>query len=320
MESLDNQIVVSIQCLVYNHAPYIRQCLDGFVMQKTNFRFEAIVHDDASTDGTQDIIKEYEKKYPDIIKPIYQKENQYSKGIPGYITNLVSSKCKGKYIAMCEGDDYWTDPYKLQKQVDYLDEHPECGLVYTNYKKYIQENQSFIEGQSKQSDFDSLLFSNNICTLTTLYRKGIAEEYRSKYQKISISHSWKMGDYPLWLYIAAHSEIKYLEDVTGVYRVLSNSASHSQDYKKSLSFLLSSYDIRFHFAKEYQKDYLIKNIAGNEVKAIINISNKFNKNAKINVTKFFLRHQLWHPRFYLLCLLSKYKKSRKFAKMLNPFF
>ncbi len=79
MESLDNQIVVSIRCLTYNHAPYIRQCLDGFVMQKTNFRFEAIVHDDASTDGTQDIIREYEKKYPDIIKPIYEKENQYSK-------------------------------------------------------------------------------------------------------------------------------------------------------------------------------------------------------------------------------------------------
>ena len=110
MGSTNNQIVVSIQCLTYNHAPYIRQCLDGFVMQKTNFRFEAIIHDDASTDGTQEIIREYEKKYPDIIKPIYQKENQYSKGIPGYITNIISSKCKGKYFALCEGDDFWIDP------------------------------------------------------------------------------------------------------------------------------------------------------------------------------------------------------------------
>ena len=130
MKSIDNQIVVSIQCLTYNHALYIRQCLDGFVMQKTNFRFEAIVHDDASTDGTQDIIREYEKKYPDIIKPIYQKENQYSKGIPGFITNLVSSKCKGKYIAICEGDDYWIDPNKLQMQVDFLESHPEYSMCF----------------------------------------------------------------------------------------------------------------------------------------------------------------------------------------------
>ena len=81
MKNLDNQIIVSIKCLVYNHAPYIRQCLDGFVMQKTNFRFEAIVHDDASTDGTQDIIREYAEKYPDIINPIYETENQYSKAM-----------------------------------------------------------------------------------------------------------------------------------------------------------------------------------------------------------------------------------------------
>lgn len=312
--------LVSVCCITYNHAPYISQCVDGFLMQKTSFPFEIIINDDCSNDGTTEILKDYAIKYPDLIHLILHDENQYSKGIRRILATFVYPVAKGKYIALCEGDDYWIDPYKLQKQVDFLEENTNYGLVYTNYKKYIQENQSFIEGQSKQSDFDRLLFSNNICTLTTLYRKGIAEEYCSKYQKISISHSWKMGDYPLWLYIAAHSKIEYLEDVTGVYRVLSNSASHFQDYEKSLSFLLSSYDIRFHFAKEYQKDYLIKNIAGNEVKAIINISNKFNKNAKINVTKFFLRHQLWHPRFYLLCLLSKYKKSRKFAKMLNPIF
>lgn len=143
MKNLNNQIVVSIQCLAYNHAPYIRQCLDGFVMQKTNFRFEAIIHDDASTDGTQDIIREYEQKYPDIIKPIYQKENQYSKGIPGYITDLISSKCKGKYIALCEGDDYWTDPLKLQKQVDFLEDHPDFVICSHDYIKYYQNCQSF---------------------------------------------------------------------------------------------------------------------------------------------------------------------------------
>lgn len=115
---MDNteQPMVSIKCLVYNHAPYLRQCLDGFVMQKTNFRFEAIVHDDCSTDGSQEIIKEYAAKYPDIIKPIYETENQYSKH-DGSLSRIIYKHIRGKYIAHCEGDDYWTDPNKLQLQV-----------------------------------------------------------------------------------------------------------------------------------------------------------------------------------------------------------
>lgn len=110
--------LVSITCLTYNHAPYLRQCLDGFVMQKTSFPIEILIYDDASEDGTQDIIREYERKYPDLIKPIYQTENQYSKGVKvEFVYNYP--RAKGKYIAFCEGDDYWTDPNKLQKQIDF---------------------------------------------------------------------------------------------------------------------------------------------------------------------------------------------------------
>lgn len=122
-------IMVSIRCTAYNHEKYIRDALEGFVMQKTNFRFEAIVHDDASTDGTAAIIREYAEKYPDIIKPIYETENQYSKH-DGSLTKIMNSACKGKYIAMCEGDDYWTDPYKLQKQVDFLENNPGFTMVW----------------------------------------------------------------------------------------------------------------------------------------------------------------------------------------------
>lgn len=111
-------IMVSIRCTVYNHEPYLRDCLEGFIMQKTNFRIEAIVHDDASTDGSATIIKEYAEKYPDIIKPIYEVENQYSKH-NGSLERIMNEACKGKYIAFCEGDDYWIDPLKLQKQVDF---------------------------------------------------------------------------------------------------------------------------------------------------------------------------------------------------------
>ena len=108
--------LLSICCVTYNHKKYIRQCLDSFLMQKTNFKFEIIIHDDASTDGTADIIKEYYEKYPDIIKPIFQTENQFSQG-KSISKTFIYPRIKGKYVALCEGDDYWTDPYKLQKQV-----------------------------------------------------------------------------------------------------------------------------------------------------------------------------------------------------------
>ena len=124
-------LMVSIRCTAYNHEPYIRQCLEGFVMQKTNFRFEAIVHDDASTDGTADIIRAYAEKYPDIIKPILETENQYSKH-DGSLRRIMDAHTHGKYIAYCEGDDYWIDPLKLQKQVDWLEEHDDYVMSHSN--------------------------------------------------------------------------------------------------------------------------------------------------------------------------------------------
>lgn len=137
----DNKILLSIRCLVYNHEPFLRQCLDGFVMQKTNFRFEAIVHDDASTDGSAAIIREYAEKYPDIIKPIYETENQYSKH-DGSLGRIMNAACKGKYIAVCEGDDYWIDPLKLQKQVDFLETHLDYSMCFHRAKIENKINKS----------------------------------------------------------------------------------------------------------------------------------------------------------------------------------
>jgi len=123
--------LVSVFCMAYNHEKYIEDALKGFVMQKTSFRFEVLVHDDASQDRTADIIREYEMKHPDIIKPIYQTENQYSKN-PGIIWDLFMEKSNGKYIAICEGDDCWITPNKIQRQVDYMESHPDCTLCFTN--------------------------------------------------------------------------------------------------------------------------------------------------------------------------------------------
>lgn len=144
-----DRLLVSIECLTYNHEPYIAQTLDGFLMQKTNFPFEVIVHDDASTDKTADIICEYEKKFPKIIKPIYETENQYSKH-DGSLARIVNAALKGKYVAMCEGDDYWIDENKLQMQVDFLERNPEYGMCFSNAKTVDNTNLTSIARVNRQ--------------------------------------------------------------------------------------------------------------------------------------------------------------------------
>lgn len=135
--------IVAIHCLVYNHEPYLRDCFEGFVMQQTNFPFVAIVHDDASTDSSAAIIHEYEEKYPHIFKPIYENENVFQNGGVAAINELMNAAIDAtgaKYVAMCEGDDYWTDPLKLQKQVDFMEANPEYVLCCHRYKIYNQND------------------------------------------------------------------------------------------------------------------------------------------------------------------------------------
>ena len=133
--------LVTIACVIYNQEKYIDEAIDGFLMQKVSFPYEILIHDDASTDRTAKIINEYARKYQDIIKPLFQKDNQYSKGKKPFI-DYVFPRAEGKYIALCEGDDYWTDPYKLQKQYDILEANSQYPMCFHNaYVTY--------EGKSK---------------------------------------------------------------------------------------------------------------------------------------------------------------------------
>ena len=248
-------LMVTILCLVYNHESYIRQCLEGFVMQKTNFRFEAIVHDDASTDGTAAIIREYAEKYPDIIKPIFETENQYSKG-DGSLGRIMTAHTHGKYVAICEGDDYWIDPLKLQRQVDFLEGNPEYVLTYTgayivNANSEKQRWRYFLQ-KRYSGDVTKYLFCKGsfIITATTCYRSDYIAEFT--HEKSMIPFPLKMGDLPLWLFLSLKGKFKYIDEKTTCYRILPQSASHFKEREKRIEYILNCQDVLFYFNSRFK--------------------------------------------------------------------
>ena len=257
--------LVSIACLTYNHVNYIKQCLDGFLIQETDFSIEILIHDDASTDGTADIIRSYEKKYPEIIKPIYQNVNQYSQGIK--ISRTYNfSRVKGKYIAICEGDDYWTDPKKLQKQVNFLEANRDYGLVHTDHDRLYQWNGVIKKQINKHLNERFVNFENpfygiltgkySIVTASVVVRKDLIKSALA--EKINNNPNNIGGDLALWLEISKHSKIKYFDDVTVTYRILKNSMSHQSSISNKFKYQESSKRIRLDFALKYKvpKDVL----------------------------------------------------------------
>lgn len=212
--------LVSIVCITYNHEKYIRNCLDGFVMQKTTFPFEILIHDDASTDNTANIIKDYEKKYADLIHPIYQTINQYSKKINPGIDYLLPI-AKGKYIALCEGDDYWTDSAKLQKQVDFLEANSEYSICFHDVEIVMQDPNTektaqdyvIIHNQNRDSfTFEDLVLLGNLMhTPSIVFRKQPMENYPFSQALTS--------DYFLSLHNSYFGKIRKIEGTMAAYRV-----------------------------------------------------------------------------------------------------
>lgn len=270
--------LVSVRCTTYNQELFIAQALEGFLIQKTNFPFEIVVHDDASIDKTSEVIKKYELKYPKIIKPIYEVENQWSKH-DGSITKIVNKACKGKYISYCEGDDYWIDSNKLQMQINFLEQNNNYGMCYSCAKVYNQkkEKYNFHTFGNFVSDFEDLLVNGNrIPTMSVCARASLINEY---YNEIKPEEKgWKMGDYPLWLYICSKTKIKFFSKITSVYRLLQESACHSSNIEKVFQFRKSYYDIR----KFYSEKYEIQIPEWNETEELYKINANFMKSEKRN--------------------------------------
>ncbi len=259
---MSDEIMVSICCLSYNHEKYLRQCLDGIVNQKTNFKFEAIVHDDASTDNSQAIIREYEEKYPDIIKPIYQTENQYSQG-KKISKDYVFPKVKGKYIALCEGDDFWCDENKLQKQFNALENNPNCNMSIHLVKGISEDGSDFGRNYPNFSIKSGVLSSRQlldyICTNDYVFQTSsffcksseIVNKLDNVPKFVSVSST---GDTAILLRYAAIGDIYYINDEMSCYRHESvSSIERRNKYNNTEEKIVAWFNKQIQMMEEYDK-------------------------------------------------------------------
>lgn len=234
----NSDIMVSICCVAYNHEQYIKDALDGFLAQKVDFKYEIIIHDDASTDSTASIIRDYEKRYPDIVKGIYQEENQFSQGIKP-LQAFVFPKAQGKYIALCDGDDYWCDSEKLRKQIDFLEKHEDYSACV--HDRFVVDciTQKRIIKRVKRHDCD-LSFAD-ICGWRDTLFNSVSLVARRKYISYPKDFDMKtLGDYPRALWLRINGKIRFLKDQMAVYRAnVSGSWSvwmnDDDDLKKKIS-------------------------------------------------------------------------------------
>lgn len=242
---MEEEYLVSILCTAYNHEKYIRQTLESFLAQKTNFKYEIIVHDDASEDNTYEIIREVASEHPDIIYPVYRKENQY-KHNPDILSMLVP-KARGKYIAICEGDDYWTDPEKLQIQVDWLEANPDYSACVHNSIKLScadGEKKLYNSVSTEDSDFG---FKDIVGKIGSVFhyssivgRKVLFENLPDFYQE---SIKYRIGDHPLAIWLSLNGKIRYFNRIMSVYRLFSTPmawSSKTQEISETVFWLEGS--------------------------------------------------------------------------------
>ena len=311
MQTTYEQPFLAIKCMVYNQAPYIRQCLDGFVMQQTNFPFIAIVHDDASTDGSASIIQEYADRYPEIIRPLFEEENQYSK--PGMTIGRMLLNMEVpesvKYIAICEGDDYWTDPLKLQKQVDFLECHPDFSICHHRIRIFNQDTNLFEEPPAMSlpniTSIDDLVRGNHIINLSAVYRNVHLSE-----DDMALIANVYPADYPSHLVYAQYGKIYKQDDIMGVYRHGSgvwSSVMNTQQTEHTLNMLrrvILHFDKRLDFTGQYNhylwKLYNDYYLAGN-VEAIFDRTVEditYSREGVINFLMYMGREQIRNTKGY----------------------
>lgn len=317
-----NEIMVSITCITYNHEKFIADAIESFLMQKTNFKFEILIHDDSSTDQTALIIKKYEEKYPDLIKSIYQIENQYSQGID--VDELNTRRAQGKYIAVCEGDDYWTDPDKLQKQFEYMEAHFECSLCVHNaciVNSFRKKKKCVIEcKRSRNFSVDEIIEGGGALFATSsIFYPRYLDNGKPRFYKIA-----PVGDYPLVIHLALKGTVHYIAESMSAYRIgikgswtnrematLNQRVKHFDEISKMLDEVNSFTNYQYASTIKYTKHknqfkLMIEQGKFNELKHgnYLEIYNNLNKRDKI---KIFIKQHFPYLIKTLQPLRSKYK-------------
>ena len=277
-EGNKEEIVVSVCCLAYNHEKYIKKTLEGFIKQKTNFKFEVIINDDASTDNTKMIIQKYVEKYPDIFVPVYQKENQYKKLRFGIVGSVLLPKAQGKYIAFCEGDDYWCDSNKLQTQYDIMENNEECSICIhkvqcINEDGTINPNtlppvgNSLKTGMMSQEEVARLLFRRYIWQTSGYFlrKKNLDDWLQGKLPFLEKMN----GDMRMLLISLSHGKFYYIDEPMSCYRVNSiGSWTSSWQNKNRIEYFVNEelekkrkYDEYTHFQyHEYILQSMVRNL------------------------------------------------------------
>lgn len=241
--------LVSVVCVAYNHERFIADALSSFLDQEADFSFEIIVHDDASSDGTDTIVRNFCERFPGRIRYIRQARNIYSQG--ALIFDAACSYARGEFIALCEGDDFWVRKDKLKLQVDFLRRNPECGVVFGDVNVLMEESGQLFRAHDRSRGYlppvgdvrTTLLRYNPYKTCTALFRREAMDGYARHARKL---HA-RMEDYVLWLHIAERHAFGYIPEVLATYRVLRSSASHFADIGGKIRFARSGYKVAVHF-------------------------------------------------------------------------
>ncbi len=310
-----SDILVSVCCITYNQEAYIRDALEGFVNQKTDFAYEVLIHDDASTDRTADIIREYAGRYPNLIFPILQTENQYSKGLTNVSGTFNFPRARGKYIAMCEGDDYWTDEHKLQKQVDYLEANPGCSLCFHSAKVEVQ-GKALTEHAMRPYKGSCMISPEEIIDKTSGYPTASLMFYREMVDALPDFYvNAPIADIPLQLLSANRGWGWYIDEPMCVYR-LGGAASWTslmkqgdyekkqQDYAAAMTAMYRGFDEfsggRFHNTVEHaiKRLLFLTKVNTRHYETVLNQeSREFYRELNAR-TRFFIRFEVLAPGLY----------------------
>lgn len=257
---MGEDILVSIACITYNHEKYIAKALDGFLEQDFNGRIEILINDDASTDRTPDIIREYQSKYPDIIKPMLHKENQYQKGVTNPSGTFNFPRAAGKYIAMCEGDDYWIDKTKLQKQVEILEQNQDCSFCFHS-AKILQMGRAITDSMMRPYTKSGKISQTEVIDKTVGYPTASLLFQSSVVKDLPIYYfDCPIGDIPLQLILAKYGKGYYLDMPMSVYRIGDQTSWTSMEKRgdflqKQERYFLQMQSMYTEYEKDAPKEY-----------------------------------------------------------------